>query len=163
MAVKRTAGVLMYRKAANGMEVFLVHPGGPFWKNKDAGAWSIPKGLLDEGEDALACARREFQEETGFAVDGEFVSLGAFRQPSGKQVLAWAVEGNCDASKVSGNLFEMEWPPRSGRMQSFPEVDRGGWFSPDEAREKLLAGQRPILERLLEMCDKPGPRKPGKA
>jgi predicted NUDIX family NTP pyrophosphohydrolase len=160
--VKRAAGILIYRRAANGLEVFLVHPGGPLWKNKDAGAWSIPKGLLDEGEDPLACARREFQEETGFAVDGDFVSLGTFRQPSGKEVLAWAVEGDCDAVKVKSNLFEMEWPPRSGRMQSFPEVDRGGWFSPDEAREKLLAGQRPILERLLEMCDKPGPRKPGK-
>ena len=161
--MKRTAGILMYRRAANGLEVFLVHPGGPFWKNKDAAAWSIPKGLLDEGEDPLACARREFQEETGFAVDGDFVSLGTFGQPSGKEVLAWAVEGDCDATKVKSNLFEMEWPPRSGRMQSFPEVDRGGWFSPDEAGEKMLAGQRPILERLLEMCDKPGARKPEKA
>jgi predicted NUDIX family NTP pyrophosphohydrolase len=160
--MRRTAGILMYRKPASGLEVFLVHPGGPFWKNKDAGAWSIPKGLLDEGEDPLACARREFQEETGFAVDGDFVPLGTFRQPSGKEVLAWAVEGNCDAARVKSNLFELEWPPRSGRMQSFPEVDRGGWFSPDEAREKMLAGQRPILEWLLEMCDKPGPRKPGK-
>jgi len=160
--VKRTAGILMYRKAANGLEVFLVHPGGPFWKNKDTGAWSIPKGLLDQGEDPLACARREFQEETGFAAEGDFVSLGTFRQPSGKEVLAWAVKGDCDASKIRSNLFEMEWPPRSARMQSFPEVDRGGWFSPDEAREKMLAGQRPILKRLLEVCDKPGPGKPGK-
>lgn len=157
--MQRSAGIMMYRKTKNGIEVFLVHPGGPFWKNKDAGAWSLPKGLIGKDEDPLACARREFEEETGFAVVGDFVSLGSVKQPGGKQVLAWAVEGDCEPLRLKSNDFELEWPPRSGRRQRFPEVDRGQWFAPAQAREKILAGQRPILERLLETCEKTPARK----
>jgi predicted NUDIX family NTP pyrophosphohydrolase len=160
--VQRSAGILMYRKTKHGIEVFLVHPGGPFWKNKDAGAWSIPKGLIGEDEDPLACARREFEEETGFAVDGDFVSLGSVKQAGGKQVLAWAVEGDCDPAHLKSNEFELEWPPRSGRRQRFPEVDRGQWFAPAQARGKILPGQRPILERLLKTCENTSVRKPEK-
>ena len=147
--MKRSAGILMYRRRGGSLEVFLVHPGGPFWKNKDDGAWQIPKGELATDEEPLLCARREFEEETGFSADGEFAELGTFRQPGGKHVQAWAVEGNCDPARLVSNEFEMEWPPRSGRRQSFPEVDRGGWFGIDEARGKLLLGQRPVLDRLL--------------
>ena len=147
--MKRSAGILMYRRRGGSLEVFLVHPGGPFWKNKDDGAWQIPKGELATDEEPLLCARREFEEETGFSADGEFTELGTFRQPGGKHVQAWAVEGNCDPARLVSNEFEMEWPPRSGRRQSFPEVDRGGWFGIDEARGKLLLGQRPVLDRLL--------------
>ena len=139
----------MYRRRGGSLEVFLVHPGGPFWKNKDDGAWQIPKGELATDEEPLLCARREFEEETGFSADGEFTELGTFRQPGGKHVQAWAVEGNCDPARLVSNEFEMEWPPRSGRRQTFPEVDRGGWFGIDEARGKLLLGQRPVLDRLL--------------
>ena len=147
--MKRSAGILMYRRRGGSLEVFLVHPGGPFWKNKDDGAWQIPKGELATDEEPLLCARREFEEETGFSADGEFTELGTFRQPGGKHVQAWAMEGNCDPARLVSNEFEMEWPPRSGRRQSFPEVDRGGWFGIDEARGKLLLGQRPVLDRLL--------------
>jgi predicted NUDIX family NTP pyrophosphohydrolase len=148
--MKRSAGILMYRRRRGGEpEVFLVHPGGPFWKNKDDGAWQIPKGEIAEGEEPLLCARREFTEETGFPVDGEFVELGEFKQPGGKHVRAWAVEGDCDPAKLVSNEFEMEWPPRSGGRQRFPEVDRGKWFGIERAREKLLIGQRPILDRFL--------------
>ncbi len=147
--MKRSAGILMYRRRGGSLEVFLVHPGGPVWRNKDDGAWQIPKGELATDEEPLLCARREFEEETGFSADGEFAELGTFRQPGGKHVQAWAVEGDCDPAKLVSNEFEMEWPPRSGRRQSFPEVDRGGWFGIDEARGKLLLGQRPVLDRLL--------------
>ena len=147
--MKRSAGILMYRRRGGSLEVFLVHPGGPFWKNKDDGAWQIPKGELATDEEPLLCARREFEEETGFSADGEFTELGTFRQPGGKHVQAWAVEGDCDPARLVSNEFEMEWPPRSGRRQSFPEVDRGGWFGIDEARGKLLLGQLPVLDRLL--------------
>jgi len=147
--MKRSAGILMYRRRGGSLEVFLVHPGGPFWRNKDDGAWQIPKGELATDEEPLLCARREFEEETGFSADGEFTELGTFRQPGGKHVQAWAVEGNCDPARLVSNEFEMEWPPRSGRRQTFPEVDRGGWFGIDEARGKLLLGQRPVLDRLL--------------
>lgn len=144
-----SAGILLYRRKGAGIEVFLVHPGGPFWKNKDAGAWSIPKGQYEEGEEALAAAIREFCEETGFTLGGvEFHSLGEVKQNSGKVVSAWAVEKDVDAEKIQSNLFPMEWPPKSGKMQEFPEVDRAGWFSLDAAREKLLAGQRELLGRL---------------
>jgi predicted NUDIX family NTP pyrophosphohydrolase len=148
--MKRSAGILMYRRKSKDVEFFLVHPGGPFWKNKDAGAWTIPKGAIEPDEDPLAAARREFTEETGFAVGGEFVELGTFKQPGGKHVLVWAVEGDCDPAKLSSNEFEMQWPPRSGRTQQFPEVDRGGWFREAQARDKMLIGQRPMLDAFFE-------------
>ena len=130
-------------------ELLLVHPGGPFWRNKDAGAWSIPKGLYDEDEDPLAAARREFEEETGCRVDGAFVALGSFPQPGGKLVTAFAVEGDFDVTALRSNAFTIEWPPRSGRQASFPEVDRAQWFSPAMARVKLAKGQVPILDTFL--------------
>ena len=144
-----SAGILLYRRRGGAIEVLLVHPGGPFWARKDEGAWSIPKGLYQAGEDALAAARREFHEETGSEVKGEAIRLGAFRQPSGKIVEAWAVEGDLDPATVKSNTFSLEWPPRSGKMREFPEVDRAGWFSPDAAARKLLKGQRTILAALL--------------
>jgi predicted NUDIX family NTP pyrophosphohydrolase len=144
-----SAGLLLYRRAESGLEVFLVHPGGPFWARKDEGAWSVPKGLVDADEEELACARREFREETGFdAPSSAELDLGTFRQPSGKQVHVWAIEGDCDPAQLSSNLFEMEWPPKSGRRARFPEVDRGGWFDRTQALAKITTGQRPILERL---------------
>jgi len=149
--MKHSAGILMYRKRKSGIEFFLVHPGGPFWKNKDDGAWTIPKGAVEPGEDPLAAALREFEEETGFRVSGDFVALGSFKQPGGKQVEAFAVQGDCEPAKLISNDFEMEWPRRSGRTQRFPEVDRGGWFTEEEARDKLLIGQRPMLDRFLEL------------
>lgn len=143
-----SAGILLFRFRGGSLEVFLVHPGGPYWRNKDAGAWSIPKGLLEAGDDALAAAKREFQEETGAVPNGAFIPLDPLRQRSGKIVQAWAVEGDIDAAAVVSNLFSTEWPPRSGKMQQFPEVDRGGWFTLDEARAKILPGQRGFLEQL---------------
>jgi predicted NUDIX family NTP pyrophosphohydrolase len=145
----------MYRRDGKEIEVFLVHPGGPFWAKKDAGAWSIPKGIADAGEDLLFAARREFFEETGFTAEGDFIALGAFKQPGGKTVHAWAVEGDCDPSKLVSNLFEMEWPPRSGKRARFAEVDRGDWFSPAEALTKLLPGQQPIIAALLKQLSVP--------
>ena len=132
------------------LQVLLVHPGGPFWAKKDLGAWSVPKGEVAEGEDALAAARREFEEETGVAVEGEFVALGEVRQAGGKVVTAWALEGDFDPAGLRSNTFTMEWPPRSGRMAEFPEVDRAQWFGVDEAREKILAGQLPLIDALVE-------------
>lgn len=147
---KRSAGLLLFRKAPGGIEVFLVHPGGPLWAKKDDGAWSIPKGEYLLEEDALAAARREFQEETGFTAQGDFLPLGEVKQNSGKLVMAWAVEQDIDASAIRSNTFEMPWPPRSGRICAFPEVDRAGWFSIAEARSKLLPAQCAFLDRLLE-------------
>jgi predicted NUDIX family NTP pyrophosphohydrolase len=144
-----SAGILMYRSRRGEPEVLLVHPGGPFWRNKDDGAWSIPKGLCKEGEDALQAARREFEEETGRRVDGRFMPLGSFKQSGGKTVTAWAVEGDFDTAALRSNTFSIEWPPRSARQQAFPEVDRAQWFSSAEARSKLLRRQVPILEALL--------------
>ena len=129
-------------------EVFLVHPGGPFWARKDAGAWSIPKGEFEGGDDPLEAARREFLEETGSAIDGTFAALAPLKQRSGKIVHAWAVRGDIDASCIKSNSFSMEWPPHSGNQQEFPEVDRGAWFTITAAREKLLAGQRGFLDEL---------------
>ncbi len=146
---KLSAGILMFRLCRPGPEVLLVHPGGPFWRNRDAGAWSIPKGLYEDGEDALAAARREFEEETGSRPDGEFAALGSFRQPGGKIVAAFAVEGDLDPATLRSNTFTVEWPPRSGRVASFPEVDRAEWFSPAEARIRLVKGQVPILDAFL--------------
>ena len=145
---RRSAGILLHRRREGRLEVLLVHPGGPFWANRDEGAWTIPKGEYDEGEDALDAACREFTEETGFAVEGPFLELAPVRQRSGKVVRAWAVEGDCDAAAIRSNAFSMEWPPRSGRMAEFPEVDRGEWFTVDEARAKILPAQLPLLEEL---------------
>jgi predicted NUDIX family NTP pyrophosphohydrolase len=139
----------MYRRRGE-VEVLLVHPGGPFWAKKDEGAWTIPKGEYEAGEDALDAARREFREETGFEVEGEFVDLGSIRQAGGKVVRAWAFEGDCDAAELKSNTFEMEWPPRSGRMVAFPEVDRGDWFGVEEARRRILKSQAGLLDSLVE-------------
>lgn len=147
---KHSAGILMFRRTRTQPEVLLAHPGGPFWARKDDGAWSIPKGLYEEGEDLLAAACREFEEETGCVADGEFIALGSFKQPSNKTIAAWAVEGDFDLAKFKSNSFSMEWPPKSGRTQQFPEVDRLAWFGPDEAQRKILKGQAPILAKLLD-------------
>jgi predicted NUDIX family NTP pyrophosphohydrolase len=144
-----SAGILLYRLGPAGCEVLLVHPGGPFWARKDDGAWSIPKGLIDPGEDHAAAARREFLEETGTAPPGDLVPLGSHKQPGGKSVIAFALAGELDPAAIRSNTFTMVWPPRSGRQQDFPEIDRAGWFGPDEARRKLLKGQTPILDALL--------------
>ena len=151
MATKTSAGLLLYRVRGDELEVFLVHPGGPFWAKKDAGAWSIPKGEIGEGEDPLQAAIREFTEETGFSVSGDFLPLRPLRQPSGKVVHAWAVESDCDAAELRSNTFSMMWPPKSGRMQEFPEVDRAAWFGIAEAKERILAGQAAFLDELVEM------------
>jgi len=148
MAKRISAGILLYRFRAGMLEVFLVHPGGPYWTRKDAGAWSIPKGEVEEGADELATARREFEEETGSAIHGEFVALTPLKQPSGKLVHAWAVSGDINASSVKSNMFSMEWPPRSGKQKEFPEADRGEWFSVAAAKEKITAGQRAFLDQL---------------
>jgi len=140
--------LLLYRFHEGTLEVFLVHPGGPFWAKKDLGAWSIPKGEIDEGEDPLEAARREFEEETGFRPEGMFRELTPAKQRSGKIVHTWAVEGDCDSAAIRSNTFSMEWPPRSGRQQEFPEVDRAGWFSIPEAREKILDGQRALMAQV---------------
>jgi predicted NUDIX family NTP pyrophosphohydrolase len=152
---QRSAGILLYRHAAAGPELFLAHPGGPFWAKKDDGAWTIPKGLLEDGEDELAAARREFAEETGCNVAGEAVALGAYTQPGGKVVVAFAVEGDCDPTQLRSNTFTLEWPPCSGRMSEFPEVDRAAWFTPTEASRKLLKGQQPIVAALLRQLGLP--------
>ena len=146
---KVSAGILLFRRRENQLEVLLGHPGGPFWSKKDAGAWSIPKGELAPDEDPLAGAIREFEEETGYRPSGAFLPLPEVRQAGGKLVLAWAVSGDLDPSTVKSNLFSMEWPPRSGTIAEFPELDRAGWFSVEEARVRLLAGQRPLLDALL--------------
>lgn len=137
----------MFRRSGT-LEVFLVHPGGPFWRKKDLGAWTVPKGEYEAGEEPLDAARREFEEETGFAVGGDFLPLGEITQASGKVVTAWAVEGDCDASRLVSNTCQVEWPPRTGRMIEIPEVDRGAWFPISQAREKIFTAQRPLLERL---------------
>ncbi len=150
---KRSAGLLMYRRSDGRVSVLLMHPGGPFWAKKDLGAWSIPKGEFLAGEDPLSVARREFEEETGARPVGEPRPLGEVLQPGGKRVSAWALEGNFDPAALVSNTFELEWPPRSGRKARFPEVDRAAWFSPDEAREKILSGQRPFIDRLARLLE----------
>lgn len=142
---QRSAGLLIYRHSSGFPEVLLVHPGGPFWTKKDDGAWSIPKGLIDENEDELAAARREVREELGVEINGTFDPLGEFKQPSGKVVIAWSVEANVRVDTIISNTFEMEWPPKSGSMKEFPEVDRAGWFELPQAERKILKGQRAIL------------------
>lgn len=144
---KQSAGLLIYKRSNGRVFVFLVHPGGPFWAKKDVGAWSIPKGEFDDDEDALTAARREFTEETGQRVNGDFRELRPCRQKGGKIVRAWAIEADVSETIVS-NMFEMEWPPRSGRKQTFPEVDRGGWFEIGEARSRINPGQLPLLNEL---------------
>jgi predicted NUDIX family NTP pyrophosphohydrolase len=139
----------MYRLSAGGKpQVLLAHPGGPFWRNKDEGAWTLPKGEYEAPEEALAAARREFAEETGFDAPGPFVPLGEVKQKSGKRVAAWAFAGDADPAALRCNTFEMEWPPRSGKRASFPEIDRAAWFALDEARAKILPAQRELLDRL---------------
>lgn len=151
MAKKLSAGILLYRLSRGEVEVFLVHPGGPYWAGKDVGAWSIPKGEYDEGDDPLATAQREFCEETGSEVTGSFRALSPLTQPSGKVVSAWIVEGDLDAATVKSNTFSLEWPPHSGKTQEFPEVDRGGWFDLLTARRKLQSGQRAFLDQLQQL------------
>ncbi len=146
-----SAGILMYRQGDGGLLVLLVHPGGPFWRNRDLGAWSIPKGELDDGEDPEAAARREFAEEIGIAATGPLRPLGQVRQRGGKIVLAYALEGTLDAGAVRSNEVEIEWPPRSGRTIRIPEIDRAEWFSIPLAQDKILAGQRPFLDRLEQL------------
>src|SRR5215470_9314049 len=145
---KRSAGLLMFRRRSEVLHVLLVHPGGPFWKNKDLGAWTIPKGEHDGGEDALAAASREFKEETGIEPREPFIELTPIKQAGGKVVEAWAFEGDADAAAIRSNTFSLEWPRGSGRFQDFPEVDRAEWFSLDDARRKILRGQAPLLEEL---------------
>jgi predicted NUDIX family NTP pyrophosphohydrolase len=149
---KRSAGILLYRGKGRDLELLLVHPGGPFWAKKDLGAWSIPKGEYEAGDDPLAVARGEFEEELGSpAPAGEAIELGELAQPSRKVVTAYAIEGDFDVGTLSSNRFEMEWPPKTGRLQYFPEVDRAEWFSVEEARDKILPGQRPFIDRLIEL------------
>jgi predicted NUDIX family NTP pyrophosphohydrolase len=146
---RRSAGILLYRRRGGAVEVLLVHPGGPFWANKDLGAWSIPKGEVEAGQDPLAVAVREFEEETGRRPpEAELVALGEVRQRGGKVVAAWAAEGDLDPAAVTSNTFAIEWPPRSGTRREFPEVDRAGWFDLDTAREKLVAAQAELVDRL---------------
>jgi predicted NUDIX family NTP pyrophosphohydrolase len=148
----------MFRRCGAGVEVLLVHPGGPYWKDKDLGAWSIPKGQYDDTEDPLAAAQREFAEETGWTASPPFIELGSLKQPSGKLVTVWAFKGDGDPATVKSNLFEIEWPPRSGRTASFPEVDRAEWFDPDEARRRILKGQVAFIDAFERIVAAPSPR-----
>jgi predicted NUDIX family NTP pyrophosphohydrolase len=154
--VKTSAGILMYRVHAGVLQVLLVHPGGPLWAKKDHGAWSIPKGEVGAGEEPLDAARREFEEETGVPVDGPFLELQPVRQRGGKRVLAWAVEGTCDAAALRSNTFTLEWPPRSGQHREFPEVDRAEWFAVDAAQDRILASQGELLAELLTRLNSSG-------
>jgi predicted NUDIX family NTP pyrophosphohydrolase len=145
-----SAGILLFRQREGELEILLVHPGGPFWAKKDDGAWSIPKGLYEPGENPLVAARREFEEETGRRIEGEFTALGEFKLPSGKRLSVWAIEGDFDPVTLISNEFDMEWPPRSGKQARFPEVDRAGWFSPATARAKITKGQLQVLDAFEE-------------
>lgn len=145
---KQSAGLLLYRNTNEAIEVFLVHPGGPFFAKKDESSWSIPKGEFNDDEDALTAAKREFEEETGKPIDGSFIKLQPIRQKSGKMVHAWAVESDLDHTNIVSNTFEIEWPPRSGKRKTFPEIDRAGWFTLHEAKEKLIPAQVKLLEEL---------------
>lgn len=153
---KRSAGLLMYRRREGIVEVFLVHPGGPFWARKDLGSWSVPKGEYVPDENPLAAARREFEEETGITARGDFRELTEIKQKGGKLLKIWAFEGDCDPREIKSNTFTMEWPPRSNKTQEFPEVDRAAWFSLQEAEEKILEGQKPLLDELAEMLSPSG-------
>ncbi len=145
-----SAGLLLYRKRDRGIEVFLIHPGGPFWEKKDLGSWSIPKGLVEQDEDLLDAAKREFHEETGFRVSGPFLPLSPVKLKNGKTVYAWAAKGDIDAGAMKSNTFTIEWPPRSGRQQTFPEADRGAWYTLDDAARKITAGQAALLEEFRQ-------------
>ncbi|TPN76175.1 NUDIX domain-containing protein [Mesorhizobium sp. CU2] len=147
---QRSAGLLIYRRTAGVFEFLLVHPGGPFWARKDEGAWSIPKGLIEDGEDEFEAGRREAEEELGVRINGDFRPVGSYRQAGGKIVIAWSVEADLDAGAIKSNMFTMEWPPKSGIMREFPEVDKAGWFTLPEAGLKILQGQRAILDDFLE-------------
>ena len=151
----QSAGVLLYRKVNGQLQVFLVHPGGPFFKNKDHGAWSIPKGEFLDDEEPLSAAKREFEEETGQKIDGSFICLNPVKLKSGKRVYAWAVEGDINHETIISNLFEIEWPPKSGKKQSFPEIDRAGWFGVDEAIFKINAAQAAFIEELETVMPHP--------
>ena len=151
---KKSAGLLLWRKNSGHFEVLLVHPGGPYWAKKDEGAWSIPKGEFDANEDPLTAAKREFREETGLIiVEAEMIALEPVRQPSGKLVYAWAVNHDVDVSAIHSNTFRLEWPPKSGRHQDYPEVDRAAWFAIETARNKIVKGQAPLLDQLVQMFD----------
>lgn len=152
MAKKSSAGLLLYRRRGV-IEVFLVHPGGPFWAKKDIGSWTIPKGEITEGEEPLEAAKREFLEETGFEINGQFQQLNSIKQAGGKIVQAWAIEADCDPAQLQSNRFSIEWPPKSGKTRDFPEVDRAGWFTLTEARTKILAGQIALIEQLVSLTD----------
>jgi predicted NUDIX family NTP pyrophosphohydrolase len=151
---KISAGLVMYRVRDGQLEVLLVHPGGPFWSKKDAGAWVIPKGEINPGEDQLAAAKREFEEETGFKPEGNFLSLGSVKHKSGKTVVAWTFEGDCDPGAIKSNTFRLEWPPKSGKSREFPEVDRAAFFSIEQAREKILQAEFGLIERLKEIVSR---------
>jgi predicted NUDIX family NTP pyrophosphohydrolase len=151
----KSAGLLLFRRRGAKVEILLVHPGGPFWAKKDDGAWSIPKGLYEDDEDPLVAAQREFAEEVGTRIEGEFTPLGEFKLPSGKRLSVWAAEGDVDAASVVSNLFEMEWPPRSGKRAQFPEVDRAAWFSPEAARTKITTGQLPVIDAFTARLARP--------
>jgi predicted NUDIX family NTP pyrophosphohydrolase len=151
---KTSAGLLMFRARGAAPEVLLVHPGGPLWAAKDEGAWSIPKGVVEPGEDTLAAARREFAEETGLSAEGTFLPLTPLRQPSGKVIHAWAFEGDAEPAQLRSNVFSLEWPPKSGRWQLFPEIDRAAWFPLSEAHGKILPGQRGFLAELAAVLDR---------
>ncbi|MFI5161826.1 MAG: NUDIX domain-containing protein [Sphingobacteriales bacterium] len=148
---KQSAGVLLYRFNNKHLEVFLVHPGGPFFRNKDDGTWSIPKGEFLDDEQALTAAKREFEEETGQPIDGKFIRLEPVTQKSGKKVYAWAVEGDIDHETIFSNTFEMEWPPKSGKQQAFPEVDRAAWFDAEAAKAKIIPAQVPLIDNLIRI------------
>jgi predicted NUDIX family NTP pyrophosphohydrolase len=150
---KQAAGILLYRRGPAGLEVLLAHPGGPLWARKDLASWTLPKGQFTDGELPLDAAKREFEEEMGSPPSGEFQSLGTLKQPSGKVIHAWAAQSDFDVATVASNLFSMEWPPRSGTFGQFPEVDRAGWFSIEDARLKILKGQAPFLDRLLALLN----------
>ncbi|MGE5170896.1 MAG: NUDIX domain-containing protein [Rudaea sp.] len=160
MARVPSAGILLYRRAGDRVEVLLVHPGGPYWAKKDDGAWSIPKGEFDAAEPAADAARREFAEETGVTLAGELVALAPVRQPSGKVVHPFAVAGDLDPASIASNTFALEWPPRSGRKETFPEIDRAAWFTIDEARRKIVKGQRPILDEFAARFESGSEQKP---
>ncbi len=151
MIKKQSAGLILYRKTTKNTEIFLVHPGGPFWKNKDEGAWSIPKGEFTSDEEPLTAAIREFKEETGISIDGNFREFQPVVIKSGKKIFAWAIEKDVNEKNVISNSFEMEWPPKSGKMQSFPEVDRAGWFTLSVAKIKISQGQLPLLQQLEQL------------
>ena len=155
MPRKQSAGILLYRIISGRVEVFLVHPGGPFWVKKDDGAWSIPKGEFADGEEPLEAAKREFQEETSFSVEGTFIPLNPVKQPGGKTVYAWALEGDLDAENIRSNTFSIEWPKGSAKTKSFPEIDRADWFDLDLAKVKILKGQLGLLEQLSRKLSQP--------